>query len=862
MRQQYSSYDECIAFFKSAQESNPNLFKVQTIGKTWEERDILAVCITKNVDSHLEKPALFYTGTIHAREWVGIELSLSFAQYIIDHIDYDPQLNAILDSTTLYMVPCANPDGFEYSRNHFSFWRKNRRKNPDGSHGVDLNRNFSIGFAPNKSYTSNVYSGPEPFSEPETSALRDFFLAHENITIALDYHSQGNVFFPAHNFIHEDAEDAIDLNILASNMAEEIRKESGREYGVHMGKPPVHLISGSGREFYYSRGALSLVAEVGTRNISDYLEHMSENIDENIPALMMALSEVKNYQKESTLPRVDGFYATTIASKEITLEWDYLDDETIFFEIYRSTKKKGFAQASNRIGMTKLKTFTDRNLKSSMNYYYYIRAVCKDKSIKSAFGQMVGVRTKPAESMFSKILYPVASKIGYVGEKTKKNAEHFGSNSLFVGISEKKGECLGVAGFSLQTIPENAIITEAKISFYPMNRVAVQVERYGEWRVGQMDERTIEKIESFEDIKNAKMLSYIDRPTASSQLSQGIWRTYKFAAQEIAVLQKSLKRREAYFKMQGPSSLPLDRASQLMQWDIGYGKFSGGLTYRPKLDISYTIDEAKLDLVSAAEFTLNEENVKEKALNAGYNKNSLQNYACMEFDLTNLPDTQNIVVSKAYIEIEAQKIVSKSKSLRFHIEMVEPIEGELTYEKIQNRNVIERIGYDVSLSDLEESKKQRFVFDRYTINEMIEINQELKKVLFVISASTNKESVASEYVSWLDSKRINRPQLTLQYIKKRKNPPKRIENLRYSFENGVIKLEWDNPDDDDYQGVIVVKNPFKVPCSPYDGQKLYGGKDNYTYDSFGDREIHKYYALFSYDNVPNFSEPTFLEINI
>ena len=34
-------------------------------------------------------------------------------------------------------------------------------------------------------------------------------------------------------------------------------------------------------------------------------------------------------------------------------------------------------------------------------------------------------------------------------------------------------------------------------------------------------------------------------------------------------------------------------------------------------------------------------------------------------------------------------------------------------------------------------------------------------------------------------------------------------------------------DDDGFKGVIVVKNPFKVPCSPYDGQKLYGGVDNY-----------------------------------
>lgn len=92
------------------------------------------------------------------------------------------------------MVPCANPDGYEYSRNHFSFWRKNRRQNADGTYGVDLNRNFPIGFTKTTNTLSNVYGGAEPFSEPETTALKEFVEAHENITIALDYHSQGNVF--------------------------------------------------------------------------------------------------------------------------------------------------------------------------------------------------------------------------------------------------------------------------------------------------------------------------------------------------------------------------------------------------------------------------------------------------------------------------------------------------------------------------------------------------------------------------------------------------------------------------------------------------------------------------------------------
>jgi hypothetical protein len=68
MRQQYTSYDECVAFFKDAQDKNPDLFKVDVIGKTHEDRDIIIVSITNDVKKNLDKPALFYTGTIHARE--------------------------------------------------------------------------------------------------------------------------------------------------------------------------------------------------------------------------------------------------------------------------------------------------------------------------------------------------------------------------------------------------------------------------------------------------------------------------------------------------------------------------------------------------------------------------------------------------------------------------------------------------------------------------------------------------------------------------------------------------------------------------------------------------------------------------
>jgi len=90
-------------------------------------------------------------------------------------------------------------------------------------------------------------------------------------------------------------------------MAEEIRKVSDREYGIHQGKPPAKLIGGSGREFYYSKGIIATVVEVGTRNISDYLDDMREHIREHIPALLVAGREVPNYSKKNSLSRVENF---------------------------------------------------------------------------------------------------------------------------------------------------------------------------------------------------------------------------------------------------------------------------------------------------------------------------------------------------------------------------------------------------------------------------------------------------------------------------------------------------------------------------------------------------------------------------
>jgi hypothetical protein len=99
-----------------------------------------------------------------------------------------------------------NPDGHVYVQNNhtgdwWTWWRKNRRDNGDGTFGVDPNRNYSYmwgyddaGSSPDPS--SPVYRGPAPFSEPETQAMRDF-CASRSFTLALSYHSYGElILFP------------------------------------------------------------------------------------------------------------------------------------------------------------------------------------------------------------------------------------------------------------------------------------------------------------------------------------------------------------------------------------------------------------------------------------------------------------------------------------------------------------------------------------------------------------------------------------------------------------------------------------------------------------------------------------------
>ena len=854
MKNQYISYDEGNKILKNLSKEFPDILKIQSIGKSWEDRDIILATLSLDIKEEALKPALLYTGTIHAREWIGHELALKFIEYILRNYDTNPKIKEYLKRSTLYIVPCLNPDGFEYSRKHFSFWRKNRRLNKDGSYGVDLNRNFSIGFKKGTKMNSNVYGGEEPFSEPETRAIKEFVDSHENITIALDYHSQGNVFFPAHKFRHESEIDGSDLNILCANMSEQIHKVTGRNYGIHRGKPPAKLISGSGREYYYSKGILSIVVEVGTKNIPDYMKVMSSSINENIPALLKAFEETINYSYLAP-KRVDDFTILEVNEKSVKLGWKYEKRDDIYFEIYRNIKDKASCGEHNIVGITKELSFQDIELESATTYYYTIRAVNKTSGLKSPFAPMVKVKTLLERDEFLKMLFALKDGTGYVGEKmNESNRSHFGKNSLFVGVDKSKGICDGVVSFDLSSIPKDAIIKSAKFHLYPMNRVQAKIEKYGEWNLSILDKEDISDLADFNQVENARVIQVIGEAIKSQNLTQGIWNYWDFSSYQCSLLENELKDERVVFRLDGPKELPLGEDSQMMQFDIGYGNFGGGLHYRPVLEIKYTIPTESIVI----EPTLSQQigkDFKKSSLESGFNRNGDKIYGHIRYDLSQLPDPNTTVITGAHIELENLTTYKKSKGVSFYLELLDAKEDISTYEQVKNRERIEYIGYELQDSSLNIKKRHYFLFDTLSKLTLEDFHRRNSALQIIINATTNEDKVSGRVVKW-----GVKPKLVIEYIKRRKEPLKKVENLKYTIEKGVIKLTWKNPKDKDFVGAYVVRNSFHPPKNFMDGVKIYGGKDEYTYDRFGSLDRDKYYSVFTYDNVPNFSEPEVLHV--
>lgn len=188
--EQYHSAASLEEELRQLAEAKPDIAQLIEIGRSIEGRPILALRIG---DRRGGVPKVLFMGCHHAREWIAVEVPFLLAKELVERADEAP-IAGWLTSGEVWVAPLVNPDGHEHSRAQERLWRKNRRRNDDGSFGVDPNRNYGYMWGildvPTSSHvpSDETYVGPRAFSEPETQAVRDL-IGCERFAGVITYHS-------------------------------------------------------------------------------------------------------------------------------------------------------------------------------------------------------------------------------------------------------------------------------------------------------------------------------------------------------------------------------------------------------------------------------------------------------------------------------------------------------------------------------------------------------------------------------------------------------------------------------------------------------------------------------------------------
>ncbi|MBB5792008.1 M14 family metallopeptidase [Jiangella mangrovi] len=183
--------------------ANPQIAKLVVLGETYNGREIIALKLTQGARGIADgtRPAVLYSSTQHAREWISTEVNRRLMNHLVDRWRAnDREVRSMLRRNEYWFLLVANPDGYQYTFDTERLWRKNLRDN-DGDgvttalDGVDPNRNYPEHFGYDEEgssslISSDTYRGPEPASEPETQAMLELY-DRVNFAFHVNWHSAG-----------------------------------------------------------------------------------------------------------------------------------------------------------------------------------------------------------------------------------------------------------------------------------------------------------------------------------------------------------------------------------------------------------------------------------------------------------------------------------------------------------------------------------------------------------------------------------------------------------------------------------------------------------------------------------------------
>jgi hypothetical protein len=133
----YPTYEQYVDYMIGFASTYPNICALDTVGTSIQNRLILAVKISKNVNQEEAEPQFLYTSSIHGDETTGYILMMHLIDYLLTNYGVDPVITNLVSTTEIVINPLANPDGTYHGGNNSVYGAVRYNAN-----NVDLNRNY------------------------------------------------------------------------------------------------------------------------------------------------------------------------------------------------------------------------------------------------------------------------------------------------------------------------------------------------------------------------------------------------------------------------------------------------------------------------------------------------------------------------------------------------------------------------------------------------------------------------------------------------------------------------------------------------------------------------------------------------
>ena len=185
---QYHDYETLHSLLAEFQKTFPSISRLFSIGQSVKGRELLVMRISSSLMSGSEadepgRPKFKYVANMHGDETIGRELLISLIYQLLSEYGRDERISRLVNTTDIYIMPSANPDGFE----NVDEGECTQSAGRENANAVDLNRDFPDQFAsppsPSPSRTPNLELLVAN-RQPETAALIKWILANKFVLSA------------------------------------------------------------------------------------------------------------------------------------------------------------------------------------------------------------------------------------------------------------------------------------------------------------------------------------------------------------------------------------------------------------------------------------------------------------------------------------------------------------------------------------------------------------------------------------------------------------------------------------------------------------------------------------------------------